>query len=60
MATKKAEKKAAAPPKAAPKYDDGPIRAELAGVKEAIRRLASGAVVTEEHRNELLDLLGGK
>lgn len=31
-----------------------------AGMKEAIRRLASGTVVTEEHRDELIELLDPK
>lgn len=36
------------------------LSARLDGFAEAIRRLASGAVVTEEQRSELFDLLEGK
>lgn len=36
------------------------LKASLSGIKEAIRRLASGQIVTEEHRDELFSLLDGK
>lgn len=66
MAT--AKKSSGAPTRSAPAKPAGLgasevrklVAEELSGIRDALRRLAKGQNVTEEHRDEILSLIDGK